>query len=166
MPPAALVRFLEPWSQRYGDHPLLSTVIVFGHVAALVFAGGMAVTLDRATLRASRGSSELRWRQLKELATAHRLVLVGLTLSVVTGILMLAADVEAYFGSWVFWGKLAMIAALLVNGWVMMRTETRIGSTPNAADAAGWATLRVTAAISIVLWFAIAFAGVALVNFS
>ena len=40
--PAVLVRLLEPWSQLYGDSALLSTFVVFGHVAALVFAGGLA----------------------------------------------------------------------------------------------------------------------------
>lgn len=162
--PAALVRFLEPWSQLYGDSSVLPTIVVFGHVAALVFAGGLAVTLDRATLRAARGSSELRWRQLRELQTAHRLVLVGLGFSVVTGLLLLAADVESYFGSWIFWSKLGLIGLLLGNGWAMTQAEGRIASTPNAADDAGWRTLRRTAAVSIVLWFAIAFAGVALVN--
>jgi uncharacterized membrane protein len=134
------------------------------HIAALVFAGGLAVTLDRATLRASRGSSEARWRQLEELRAAHRLVLVGLTLSMVTGILLFTADLETYFGAWIFWAKMGLIGALLANGFVMTRAESRIGETPNAADDAGWRILRRTASISIFLWFAIAFMGVALVN--
>ncbi len=162
--PAALVTFLEPWSELYSNSSVLATVIVFGHVAALVFAGGLAVTLDRATLRASRGSTELRWRQLKELEAAHRLVLSGLALSAVTGVLLFAADVETYFVSWILWVKLLLIATLLGNGYLMTRAEGRIGPTPMAADDASWATLRRTAAASMVLWFAIAFAGVALVN--
>jgi hypothetical protein len=148
--PAALVRFVEPWSQLYSDSAILPTIVVFVHIAALVFAGGMAVTLDRATLRAAKGSSELRWRQLAELGRAHRL--------------LFTADLETYFGAWVFWLKLSLIALLLVNGFVMTRAEARIGSTPNAADEAGWKQLRLTAAVSIVLWFAIAFCGVALVK--
>lgn len=162
--PPALVTLLEPWSELYGNSTLLATVIVFGHVAALVFAGGLAVTLDRATLRASRGSTELRWRQLKELEAAHRLVLSGIALSAVTGLLLFTADIETYFVSWIFWVKLGLIATLLGNGYLMTRAEARLGSTPSAADDAGWATLRRTAGASMVLWFAIAFAGVALVN--
>jgi hypothetical protein len=162
--PAALVRFVEPWSQLYSDSAILPTIVVFVHIAALVFAGGMAVTLDRATLRAAKGSSELRWRQLAELGRAHRLVIIGLALSLVTGVLLFTADLETYFGAWVFWLKLSLIALLLVNGFVMTRAEARIGSTPNAADEAGWKQLRLTAAVSIVLWFAIAFCGVALVK--
>lgn len=162
--PASLVQLVEPWSQLYGDSTLLQTLIVFGHIAALVFAGGLAVTLDRGTLRASRGSSEIRWRQLEELRAAHRLVITGLTLSLVTGLLLFTADLETYFSAWIFWLKLGLIVSLLVNGFAMTRLESRIGSTPNAADDAGWSTLRATAAISIFLWFAIALAGVALVN--
>lgn len=163
-PPAALVQFVEPWSQLYGDSKLLPTLIVFVHVAALVFAGGLAVTMDRATLRAAHGPAEFRWRQLEELARAHRLVVTGLGLSVVSGVLLFTADLETYFVSWIYWTKMSLIALMLVNGFVMSKTESRIRLTPNAADDAGWNRLRTTAALSIALWFAIALAGVALVK--
>jgi uncharacterized membrane protein len=162
--PDALVKLLEPWAHLYSDSKVIPTVVVFGHIAALVFAGGLAVTLDRATLRASRGSAELRWRQLAELRAAHRLVVTGLALSLVTGVLLLTADIETFLTSWIFWTKLTLIAVLLANGFAMTRLESRIGSTPNAADDLGWRRLRLVATVSMVLWFAIAFAGVALVN--
>jgi hypothetical protein len=160
--PAALVRFLEPWSHVYSDSKLLPTVIVFAHIAALVLAGGLAVTLDRGTLRAARGASEFRWRQLDDLAAAHRLVLFGLALSFVTGVLLFTADLETYFVSWIYWTKMTLIVLLLANGYAMTRIESQIRETPNAEDAMGWKRLRRTAAISMTLWFAIAFAGVAL----
>jgi hypothetical protein len=160
--PELLVRLTEPWAQLYSDSGVVSTLVVFGHVAALVFAGGLAVTLDRATLRAARTGGELKARQLDELASAHRMVLAGLALSVVTGVLLLAADVETYLGSWIYWTKMALVALLLVNGYVMTRTERAIRAASDAA--ALWARLRRTAIGSLVLWFTIAFAGVALVN--
>jgi hypothetical protein len=163
-PPAALVQFVEPWSQLYSDSRLIPTLVVFAHIAALVFAGGLAVTTDRATLRASRGPAEFRWRQLEELARAHRTVVTGLGLSIVTGVLLFLADLETYFVSPIFWTKMALIALLLINGYLMTRTETRIRLTPGADDDAGWRRLRTSAGISIALWFAIAFAGVALVK--
>ena len=162
--PSGLVNLVEPWSHLYSNSKVLPTVVVFVHIAALVFAGGLAVTLDRATLRASRGPAEFRWRQLDELAVAHRLVITGLALSFVTGVLLFTADLETYFTSWVFWVKMAMIALLLTNGYVMSRAESRIRLAPNAADDIGWRRLRTTAGTSIVLWFAIAFMGVALTN--
>jgi uncharacterized membrane protein len=161
-PPAALVHFVEPWAHLYGDSKLIATVLAFAHIAALVFAGGLAVTLDRATLRASRGAAEFRWRQLDDLAAAHRLVVIGLALSFVTGVLLFTSDLETFFGSWIFWTKMSLIVLLLINGFAMTRTESRIRETPNAADPQGWKRLRATAAVSITLWFLIAFAGVAL----
>jgi hypothetical protein len=163
-PPEGLVKLVEPWSTLYSDSTIIPTLVVFGHIAALVFAGGLAVTLDRATLRASRGPAEFRWRQLEELRAAHRFVIVGIGLSVVTGVLLFAADLETYFGSWIYWTKMGLIVMLLFNGYLMTRAEARIGLTPNAADEAGWKRLRTTAVVSLVLWFTIAFAGVALVK--
>ena len=162
-PPESLVKLVEPWSSFYSDSTLTSTLVVFGHIAALLFAGGLAVTLDRATLRAVRGPAEFRARQLDDLRAAHRLVVTGLGLSVVTGALLFAADLETYFGSWIYWTKMGLIVLLLINGYMMTRTEARIRATPAAADA-GWKSLRISAALSLLLWFAIAFLGVALVQ--
>lgn len=160
--PEWLVRFVEPWSQLYGDSVLIATLVLFGHIAALVFAGGLAVTLDRGTLRAVRGTPEVRARQLDELALAHRLIVAGLALSFFTGVLLFAADVETYFSSWIYWTKMTLIALLLINGFIMTRIEQRIRSSSGSAPV--WRRLRWTAIASLVLWFAIAFAGVALVN--
>jgi hypothetical protein len=162
--PDALVSLVQPWSRLYSGSKLFPTLIVFGHIAALVFAGGLAVTLDRATLRAARGPAEFRWRQLDELARAHRLVLTGLALSLVTGILLFTADLETYFSSWIYWTKMTLIVLLLANGYLMTRAESRVRLAPNAADDEGWKRLRFTAVLSVFLWFAIAFAGVALVE--
>jgi hypothetical protein len=159
--PAALVKLLEPWSHAYGDSKVLPTIIVFGHIAALVFAGGLAVTLDRATLRAARGSAELRALQLDALAAAHRLVIGGLALSAVTGVLLFTSDVETFFTSKIFWTKATMIALLLANGYAMTRAEARLQSGAGDPDVT-WNRLRMTALVSLILWFAIAFAGVAL----
>jgi hypothetical protein len=157
------VRLVEPWAQLYGDSSLISTLVVFGHIAALVLAGGLAITLDRATLRAARGTSELKSRQLDDLAEAHRFVLRGLALSVVTGVLMLTADLETYFISLIYWVKMALVVLLLANGYVMTRTERRIRSA-SKEEGEEWARLRFTALASLILWFSIALAGVALVN--
>ncbi|HMC57406.1 MAG TPA: hypothetical protein VKH19_19650 [Gemmatimonadaceae bacterium] len=165
--PASLVRLLEPWSHAYGDSKVLPIVVVFAHIAALVFAGGYAVTLDRFTLRAFR-SSELRAAQLDELARSHRLVVIGLTLSVVSGALLFTADIETYWTSVVWWTKAALIVVLLLNGFGITKLESRLresqsGVSPATADIA-WRGLRRTAIVSIVLWFAIALCGVTLVN--
>lgn len=140
---------------------MLPTLVVFGHIAALVFAGGLAVTLDRATLRAARGSPDDRSRQVADLAGAHRLIVFGLALSAATGVLLFAADVETYFTAPAFWTKMALVVALLINGYLMTRVEARARA-PEGSSA--WESLRRTAVASMVLWFATAFVGVALVN--
>lgn len=161
--PAALVRLAEPWANLYSDSKVLQTIVVFLHIAALVFAGGFAITLDRFTLRAFRGSAELRARQLDELATSHRLVVGGLALSALTGLLLFAADLETFFTSLVFWTKMGLVVLLLLNGFGITKLEAQVRATAGTADAA-WRGLRRAAITSLVLWFGIAFLGVVLVN--
>ena len=160
--PAVLVKLFEPWSGIYADSTIIATLVVFGHIAALMFAGGLAITLDRATLRAVR-SMESRPSHLAELAGAHRIVVSGLALSAVTGLLLFASDVETYFVSWIYWTKMTMIVLLLTNGWNMSRVEGALRLAPADAEP-GWRRMRMAAMVSMVLWFAIALAGVALVN--
>src|ERR1051326_4185397 len=99
---SALARLFEPWAHLYADSKLIATIVTFGHIAALLMAGGLAVATDRATLRALRLAAAERGRHLEDLSGVHRLVVGGLTLSVVTGILLFASDVETFIGLAVF----------------------------------------------------------------
>jgi uncharacterized membrane protein len=159
--PGFLVRLTEPWSRIYADSKLIATLVVFGHIAALLFAGGTAVSLDRATLRAAR-NQDARARHLDDLAASHRIVLTGLAVSVVTGVLLFTADVEAYFGSWMYWTKMGLIVLLVANGYGITRAEKALRA--GGDKVAGWDQLTRTAYASLAFWFAIAFFGVALVN--
>lgn len=159
--PAALVQLVEPWSRLYSDSKLIATLVVFGHVAALLFAGGTAVTLDRATLRAAQNPTA-RARHLDDLAASHRIVLTGLSISVVTGVLLFTADIEAYFVSWIYWTKMALIVFLLANGYGITKAEKALRA--GGDEVVGWGRLTRTAYASMTFWFAIAFFGVALVN--
>ena len=160
---SALARLAEPWAHLYADSKTIATIVTFGHVASLLMAGGLAVATDRATLRALRLAAEERGRHLEELAGIHRLVIGGLALSVITGVLLFASDVETFIGSWIFWLKMALICVLLANGYVMTRAEGALRD--DAAEAApAWGRLRRSALVSVGLWYAITLAGVALVN--
>ena len=158
-----LARLLEPWAQVYADSKVVATIVTFGHVASLLMAGGLAVATDRATLRALRLVATERGRHLEELAGIHRLVLTGLTVSVITGALLFASDVETFIGSWVFWGKMVLVVALLLNGYVMTRAERAVRG-DSAGSSPSWAHLRRTALVSVGLWYVITLAGVALAN--
>jgi hypothetical protein len=159
----ALARLFEPWAHLYADSKVIATVVTFGHVASLLMAGGLAVATDRATLRALRLAATERGRHLEELSGIHKLVVGGLMLSVATGLLLFASDVETFLRSWVFWLKMGMICVLLGNGYAMTRAEESLHD--DAAEASpAWTRLRRTALASVALWYVITLAGVALAN--
>ncbi len=163
-PPAALVSLFQPWASAYSDSKLIATIVTFLHVAALVVGGGFAIATDRGTLRALRAGGETRARQLAELSGAHKLVVGGLVLATVSGLLLLAADFETYWGSWIFWLKMGLIVLLLLNGAVMMGAERALQRESGSGQESAWQRLRMTAISSLVLWLVITFVGVALVN--
>jgi len=158
--PGPLASLVSQWASLYSNHAVLRTIVVFAHVGGLVGAGGCAIAADRATLLAMKGHEAERLHQVEALAGTHRVVIVGLSFIVVSGLLLLAADVETFLYSRVFWTKMTLIALLLVNGAVLTSAERRASA--GAADA--WGRLRGTALVSLALWFSITFAGVALTN--
>jgi hypothetical protein len=162
MAPDFLVTLTKPWADFYGDSSVTSTLVTFAHLGGLLLAGGTAVVNDRATLAAA-GNPAGRPAQLAALARAHRTVVGGLIVIATSGLLMLAADIETYYASWVYWVKMTMVALLLANGWRMTRVERRVAGV-GAGASADWSALRTSAVISLALWFAIMLAGVTLVN--
>jgi uncharacterized membrane protein len=166
-PPQMLVDLAAPWASAYGDSNALATIVTFLHIAPLLVGGGLAIALDRATLRLRHDEPGARARHLSELGAAHRVVLGGLALSFLSGLALFAADVETYFGSWIFWLKMGFIAVLLANGARMQGIERSLrveGST--SAGETQWRRLRGIAVASLVLWLTITLAGVALLNFA
>lgn len=166
-PPELLVNLAAPWARLYGHSDVLPTVVTFLHVVPVVVGGGLAIALDRSTLRVRTDDSAAAARHLDELGAAHPVVLGALSLSFVSGLALLATDVEIYFGSWIFWVKLGFIMALLANGALLSRTERAMRATASqtgAATGAPWRRLRALAVTSIALWLTITLAGVALLN--
>lgn len=161
---SALARLAEPWNSLYSDSKVVSATVVFLHLVPLLLAGGAALTADRATLRASRGSAEDRTRQLGELARIHAVVLGGLALSFVSGVLLFLADVDEFLGSPFFWVKLGFIGLLLLNGFLMTRTERALAGGGNETTL--WARLRTIAMSSLILWIATTLAGVVLMTYA
>lgn len=161
---ASIAAFAAPWAKVYSHSKVLSAGTLFVHLAPLIAGGGVAFSADIATLRAFRRDATERTRQVAALAATHRLVLIGLTLSFISGILLFLSDVDTFLASIFLWIKLAFVAALLVNGFVLTRVEAALARTPN--DDVQWNRLRVVAMVSAFLWIATTLAGVVLKEFA
>ena len=161
---SALARLAEPWNSLYSDSKAVASAVLFLHLVPLLFAGGTALVADRATIRAARGSGQDRARQLVELSRAHLLVIGGLALSFASGVLLFLSDVDTFLASLVFWIKLGLVGLLLLNGFVMTRTERALAR--GGDERSLWARLRAVAVLSLVLWLATTLVGVLLTNYA
>jgi len=146
----AITQIAQPWASLFSNSRVLSSGVMFSHLAGLVLGGGGAVAADRASLRAVRASATQQTSHLRELALVHRAVLWGLSLTFVSGLLLAAADVETYATLPAFWLKMGLILLLLGNGVLMQRTERSL-----SAGQPAWNRLHRTAIASLVLWFAV-----------
>jgi hypothetical protein len=161
--PESIVHLLEPWNHFYSHSKAAETVVQSLHIGGMLLSGGLAIASDRSTLRALRTPAPDRAFPMRELAAVHRWVLTGLTIVVISGLGMLTADIETFFGSWIYWTKMALVVVLLVNGLVITRTEAELRADPGE-HSPQWGRLRARAVTSIVLWFVIMVFGVSLVN--
>jgi hypothetical protein len=162
-PPESLVQLLKPWADFYSHSKSAETAVEFLHIGGLLLAGGLAIAADRSTLRALRLPVSERSPHLMELASVHRWVLTGLSVIVVSGLALLTADIETFFGSWIYWTKMGLVILLLINGFMMTRIERRLALEPDD-QSPQWSRLHRVSTSSLALWFTIALAGVALVN--
>jgi len=161
---SALARLAEPWNNLYSDSKAVASAVLFFHLVPLLVAGGAALTLDRSTFRAARGSADDRSRHLGELARTHPIVLGGLALSFASGVLLFLSDVDEFLATPVFWVKLVLVGLLLLNGFMMTRTERALGAVRD--DATLWGRLRTISVLSLTLWIATTLAGVLLTNYA
>lgn len=161
--PQALADFVAPWANFYSDSKTAETLVTFLHIVPLVVGGGVAIALDRASLRLQHHEPGARARHLVELGSVHSLVLAALSVSLLSGLALLAADLDTFLPSWIFWLKMALVVALLANGFMMTRLERALGG-PGGGTEDQWRRLRGISITSLVLWLAITLAGVALVN--
>ena len=155
-----LSNLAQPWADFYGDSTPAATLVEFVHFAALLVAGGFALSFDRSALRIAAGHVNGRASFAGELAAVHRPVMVGLALVVASGLALMAADLEIMLRSPVFWAKMGVFALLLVNGLSIRRAGRRIGVDPR--NALSWRALQRGSRRSIALWTLVLFLGVLL----
>ena len=150
----------DTWASIYAGSAGLRSAVSFAHVGGLVAGGGCAIAADRATLRAFRRSPDMPGREIEHLHGVHRVVLAGLGAVMMSGVLLMLADLDAYLESTVFWIKMALVAALIANGAILVRFSGRAHEAEPSAPAA----LRRASLVSLVLWFATTLAGTVLPN--
>lgn len=152
-----------PWAHLYSDSKLISTGVLFAHLGGLLLGGGFAIAADRTTLRMVRANAVARRVQLQELHAVHRPVIMGLAVTFVSGLLLLAADVETFLPAPLFWLKMGLITALLGNGVMLERAETALRNGTGCTGRA-WRRLEATARTSLFLWFGSLLLGTALLT--
>jgi hypothetical protein len=150
-----------PWAHLYDDSKLISTAVTFTHLGGLLLGGGFAIAADRMTLRRAPADPTSQRAHLDELHAIHKPVLVGLTLTFVSGFLQLAADVKTFLPAPLFWVKMGVVALLLANGAMLQRTETALRR-GTVEPGAAWRRLQQTAWASLGLWFGSVLLGTAL----
>jgi thiosulfate reductase cytochrome b subunit len=154
---------LKPWSDYYGNHKMLQAGVEYLHIGALLVGGGFALSSDRAALRALRAGQEEKEIVLREFSTIHKPVIVALVVIILSGLTMLSTDIGTFLTSPVFWTKMTLVALLLANGYLVMRTEQQLNADPAPGNRA-WARFKFCAVASIVLWLSTPLAGVILLN--
>lgn len=152
-----LAGLVSPWAEFYNASKVTQGLMLFGHLGGMMLGGGAALSADRATLRVHLTDDDGP-RHLAELRRVHPVVLMSLGIMLVTGLGMLLADLESLATAPVFWAKMSLVAALLVNGGAMVRIERGLTL---AGDRAGrrWALLRRASIASLSLWFLLVLLG-------
>lgn len=149
---------VAPFAHVYNNSKALSVGTLAVHLTSMLGAGGLALGADRSALRLPPDDAEGLRRHLADQAGLHRLVVIGLALSAVTGLMMFASDVETFWGSPLYWAKMGAIALLLANGGRLVSAERALAG--GGDDPGARRRLRSSAWISVALWFAITVLGV------
>jgi len=148
------------WAGLYSGSAVTRTLVSFVHLAGLVGGGGAAISADRATLKATRRGLGVTREQIDAIHHTHRVVILGLAAVIVSGVLLFAGDVATYASAKLFWLKMVMVAALMINGAFLVR----VGHGVQVPDERTRQTLRWTAGLSLALWFLTTLVGAGLPN--
>jgi hypothetical protein len=145
------------WSVYYSDHQMISLVIRYLHLAALMVGGGTALAIDRVVLGTARARTEDRRRAAwTALQGSHRVVVPALVVVAVTGVMMTAADWSTFEASRLFWIKMVSFALLVLNGAALVAAERGYSQD---TDVRQWRKVVLASGISCLLWLVILWIG-------
>jgi hypothetical protein len=145
------------WSAYYADHQMVSLVIRYIHLAALMVGGGTALAIDRVVLGSARARTEDRRRAaFTALRGSHRVVVPALAVVTISGILMTLADWTTFEFSRLFWIKMVSFLCLVLNGGALVAAERAFA---NSGDLGIWKRLVAASGLSCVLWLFVLWIG-------
>lgn len=156
----------EPWQKLYAHSTIVATLVLFGHVGGLFVAGALTFSTESGALRLDPADDGERRRYVRIASRARRAIAVALCVAVISGLLLFLADLEAFVVSPVFWVKMLLVAALLVNAVAASRLDAHLlrdGSTTARHDGR-WRRRRASAWATAVLWFVLVLSGSALAS--
>ena len=161
----SLTAFVQPWADRYAESPWLSTAVLALHVVSLFVGGGFAISADRQLLRARAVPTPALAGMLRETAVLHPVIIGALSLTILSGLGLFASDVGTFAASPVFWTKMALVALLLGNGLLLVRSERRLlDQTESRRHDGARAMLSLAAGVSLASWTLIVVLGVIVGN--
>jgi len=148
------------WTVLYRGSDVVQLLAAAGHILSILFAARFALAGDRAALRAERRPPAQQAVLLAEIGRAHRPVLIGLSLALVTGLAQLLAQLSYLPQSPWAWLKLLALFALLANGRIIQLTTARLRR--DSGQRRAWQQLRAAARRSLVLWGSLVLLGLLL----
>jgi hypothetical protein len=157
----------QPWADYYAESAWLPTALIALHVLALFVGGGIALGADRRVLQTTPGHRDAYLATAADLKATHGIVIGALVLTNLSGLALFTSDVGTFWGSRVFWAKMATLVVLILNGVRMRSTEAQLLANAGSAGAelAGpYATLRTHAWVSVLGWCLIVVLGVVVAN--
>jgi hypothetical protein len=133
------------WAQFYASHDAAQLAAACGHLLALAYALSYAIPGDRAALRitdsAPRDAKAATLRAKRDnldimfIMRAHRHVITGLALALLTGLAQLLAQLDVLPRSPIFWTKMFFLLCLIVNGRIIQLTDRKVYALVNARNA-------------------------------
>jgi hypothetical protein len=157
---APLREIVDTWAAFFASSPAARSAVTFAHVGALVVGGGSAIAADLGTMRALRRDTPTLRLELARLRATHRLVTGSLAVVVASGLLLMLADLDAFWASTAFWIKMGLFGALLLNGAIIV-TQTPASESDSPRDRA---RVHVAAIVSLGLWLATTLLGTVVPN--
>lgn len=143
---ATFAAWAEPWHQLVVNSIVVSTTLLYLHLAAILVGGGLALAADIAVLHQPTGDGGVRRAATSDDAVTHRQVTQALLVIIGSGFALAAADLVLFWGLPAFWMKMGAFVALLINADVVRRAEHPCHSSRS------WTRRRRHAICSVGLW--------------